>query len=322
MLSKRTAVFSLALLLTACSFGCGSNSKKTDRPSSRTEPASADTAEKSNGNEDTGKKSDKDPDLSLGMMDYAEKSRRTSANVTAKSLMLYITEVFTENDWISEQDIAYLNTSEGELAEQIRAYYDKDDTDYIIIFGDNGLPKNILVCEIHDKKEYIGISGDIEDAYEIKEMKWKKILERFGFEKGEYSDIKVKENDLVYTTEPKAEYDLDDPEVTAACELACTIGWEFNRGFSDEKLYKYGKWSKDTPFTADFEWDVPEHGDIEYITEMYGYQVGRVLCCDLDSKHMYVGDSDFGYGYDSFADKSWAEVLEHFGYTQGEYEEH
>lgn len=336
-MNKRIVTYGLALLLAAASFSCGKAEPQSEINSSGTETttaeetteAAADTSSPDDSTETTTKKKSSGSGLGFGMMGYVNKSKQATANADAKSLYNAVMCVFTENNWKCVNEKVYTGTAlSDDFQDKVLNYYEPiNELEYIIIMNDNGIPESLLCCKGTSRKDKIGIYGDVGDADEIREMKWKNVLEKFGFEYGSYTDIEFEEimdsagnNSNVYE-EPRG-LDLDDPDVNDSCTLAATIGWEFNRGFPDTPMYLYGKWSKDTPFTADFEWEVPKHGDIEYILETNGLQVINVYCWDCDRDKKYVGDANCGFGYLNFADKTWDDVLDYYGYTQGKYVEY
>ena len=326
MKAKRALLLSLALITAAAPFSCGRTEQKTETSSSERETAAettaAETSEKTTSAEN--KKDGKGIDLSFGMLGYVKKSKKSSANANASTLYKAICTVLTDKERKVADNVVYSHTeSEDELNKTVRETYfnPEKDLEYIMSLGEDGFPEWII-CSCNTKKDdYVGVFGNNSRADELREMNWAEVLKVFGYEQGEYSEVRLEK------IEPSTEtvsaqgtaLDLDDPDVMESCMLASTIGWEYNRGISDMPLYLYGKWSKDTPFTADFDWEVPQHGDIEFILEMYGRDVGRVLCWDTARDKKYVGDSDMGYGYNSFAGRTWDEVLEYFGYKQGEY---
>ena len=318
-MGKRAIILSLALMLTLSCFGCGKDAQKAAPKSEENTTEATETTEASSKYKDC-----KGVDLSLGMLDYVEKSRKSSANSTANVLFKAMLTVFVDHSWQCEQEIVYGTTAEGEVSEEMKKYFTDDkDFEYIVGFTDDGQPEWLICCGGTSRKDIVGIYGDVEDADGIRELKGKKVLAKYGFEYQKYTDFTVKEYEYTTSQQERPELDLDDPDVMDSCMLACTIGWEYNRGMPDMPLYRYGKWSKDTPFTSDFDWEVPEHGDIEYIVVMYGDEIGRVLCWDTSRDKKYVGDSDMGFGYGrSYADMTWDDVLKDFGYTQGEYIEY
>ncbi len=313
---KRTFLFGLVLLAAVSASGCASSSDKTEKEENTTSAAEETTAAETTSR----KKKEKS-----GMRGYLEKSRKARASSYAMS-MLHEAEFFLlDKECVADQDILYSCTSEGELGKYLRdscLLKDDEDIEFIMMFSDKGVPDRLILCKEYDDESYVGFCGDVKDSDILSDVKWSEVLKQYGFSKGKYTDLKLKKDNTVYTTEPRRELDLDDPDVEASCILASTIGWEFNRGTSDIPVYLYGKWSKDTPFTADFDWEVPEHGDIEYILEFNGFSVSQVFCWDCDRDKKYVGDSDMGFGYTNFIDKTWDDVLEYYGYTQGEYVEY
>ncbi len=334
MKAKRVLLLSLALLTAASSFGCGKESSKSEEKSSSKETTTETTEAEE---EKTTKKDKKGGDvldeLSLGMMGYVEKSKQTSANVKAKTLYHSVVCVLTDDEQKIANDIIYTKTGEGEFGKKVKEYFsDTEDIEYIVIPDDYGQPKSIICCEGTSRKDKVGVYGDIEDADELKELKWKKVLEKFGLEYGKYTDIKLEKDDNSYTgsnynttrEEPQG-IDFDDIDALESCDLAAAIAWEYNRGENDIPVYLYGKWSKDTPFTAITEggdWETPKHGDIEYVMEYNGFSVSKVYCWDTDRDKKYVGDTDFGYGYTNYVGKTWDDVLDYYGYKQGEYVEY
>lgn len=318
-MGKRAIIFSLALMLTLSCFGCGKDEQKAAPKSEENTTEAAETTEASEKYKDC-----KGVDLSLGMLDYVEKSRKSSANSTANILFKAMLTVFVDHSWQCEQEIVYGTTAEGEVSEEMKKYFTDDkDFEYIVGFTDDGQPEWLICCGGTSRKDIVGIYGDVEDADGIRELKWKKVLDKYGFEYQKYTDFTVKEYEYTTSQQERQELDLDDPDVEASCMLAVAIQKELYMTWEEDTLYLYGKWSKDTPFNKSSDWEFPEHGDIEYIVVMYGDEIGRVLCWDTSRDKKYVGDSDMGFGYGrSYADMTWDDVLKDFGYTQGEYIEY
>ena len=317
-MGKRAIIFSLALMLTLSCFGCGKDEQKAAPKSEENTTEAAETTEASEKYKDC-----KGVDLSLGMLDYVEKSRESSANSTANILFKAMLTVFVDHSWQCEQEIVYGTTAEGEVSEEMKKYFTDDkDFEYIVGFTNDGQPEWLICCGGTSRKDIVGIYGDVEDADGIRELKWKKVLDKYGFEYQKYTDFTVKEYEYTTSQQERHELDLDDPDVEASCMLAAAIQKELYMTWEEDTLYLYGKWSKDTPFNKSSDWEFPEHGDIEYIVVMYGDEIGRVLCWDTSRDKKYVGDSDMGFGYESYADRTWDDVLKEFGYTQGEYIEY
>ena len=331
MKAKRVLLMCLALLTAASSFGCGKDGSKSKEKSSKTEKTTEATEE------ETTKKDKKGGDvldeMSLGMLGYVEKSKQTSANINAKTLFHSVMCVLTDDEKKIANDIIYTKTGEGEFGEKVHEYFSElDPLEYIIIPDDNGQPEAVICCSGTSRKDKVGIYGDIEDADEIREMKWKKVLEKFGLEYGKYTDIELEKAEYDYTgsnysatqEEPRG-IDFDDVDAVESCDLAAAIAWEYNRGENDIPVYLYGKWSKDTPLTVlaeETDWEVPKHGDIEYVLEYNGFSVTNIFCWDTERDKKYVGDANMGYGYTNFVGKTWDDVLDYYGYKQGEYVEY
>ena len=338
MKAKRILLLSLALITAASSFGCGKESSKSEEKSSKAETTAEATEE---AEEETTKKDKKDSkggdvldEMSLGMLGYVEKSKQTSANVNASSIYKSIMTVLTDEESKFSGNIIYAKAGEGDFGEKLSEYYSPlNELEYVAIIDDYGQPKAVMCCEGTSRKDKVGVYGDVEDADDIRDMKWKKVLEKFGLEYGEYTDIKLEKVDNSYTgsnynttrEEPQG-IDFDDIDAVESCDLAAAIAWEYNRGENDIPVYLYGKWSKDTPLTAlAEEWvdfDIPKHGDIEYVMEYNGFSVTKVYCWDTERDRKYVGDADMGYGYTNFVGKTWDDVLDYYGYKQGEYVEY
>ncbi|MCR4794557.1 MAG: hypothetical protein K5898_05215 [Ruminococcus sp.] len=324
MKAKRALLLSLALLTVSASFSCGKEKSKSEEKS---EPETTTEAQETTEKKD---KSGSGLDLSFGMMSYVEKSKKVSANSHAKSIYNSIMTVLVDEESKFGNDIVYTKTGEGDFGEKVRNYFPTDkEFEYIVILDETGYPKAVMCCSGTSRKDKVGVYGDIEDADDIRELKWKKVLDKFGLEYGKYTDIKLEDDDYGYNSnnnnssyqEPEG-YDFNDKELMESCDLAAAIAWEYNRGKEDIPVYLYGKWSKDAPFTSDLDWEIPEHGDIEYVLEYNGISVTKLFCWDTARDKKYVGDCDFGYGYTNFVDKTWDDVLEYYGYTQGEYRQY
>ena len=324
-MGKRAFLFGLALLATVSVSGCKSPSEKNGKEDNSTTVTDETTTAKENTvSETTTRRKNKEK---TGMLGYVEKSKQSSANANAKTLYHSVMSVLTDDEKKIANDIIYTKTGEGEFGEKVNKYFiELDPLEYIVIPDEHGQPKVVLCCSGTSRKDKVGIYGDIEDADDIKELKWKKVLEKFGLEYGKYTDIELEKFDYSsnysYTHEEPQGIDFEDVDALESCDLASAIAWEYNLGETDIPVYLYGKWSKDTVFTADIDWEIPKHGDIEYVIEFNGFSVSKVFCWDTERDKKYVGDTDFGYGYTNFVDKTWDDVLEYYGYKQGEYVEY
>lgn len=319
-MKNRAFTFAAVFLMTLSAFSCGSTEQRAEK-AENTQAATMET--QTTAPTDAAEKSDKkgSADLSFGMMKYVKKSRRASADSAAFSLKNAMSSVIIDNEQKFANDMIYSNTGVGEFNKQIHeTYFDPDDElDYIVKMDEYGYPKWLLCCEGKKKRDYVGVYGDVEDAEEIKDMKWKDVLEKFGFEYGEYTDIKLEKAEHIQpSASTNIKYEgLDDLDL-----LALTIVWEYNIGTSQKPFYLYGKWGKDEPFTADLPWKAPEHGDMEFVIEMSGFQIGRVFCWEIGSDKSQVGMVNINGERYYLSESSWDEILSYFGYTQGEYIEY
>ena len=319
-MNKRAIICGLALLMAAASFSCGKTEPQAEISSSETETTQAEETTASDG-EDTNTNKKKSSS-GFGMMGYVKKSHQVSANVNAKSMHHAFTAYLVDNQLMADTDIIYSNTAVCDMSKEIKEYlYDEKDYDFIIKFDESHMPETILV-PYYEKNNFVG-SYPISDEYDG--MKWSEALEKYGFKAGEYTDIPLVESEdgqLGNTDVPEHNgLDLNDPDILESCQLAVAIGWEYNSGENDMPVYLYGKWNKDTPFVSNLNTSIPEHGDIEYVLEYNGYYVNKVFCWDCDRDKKFIGDTECGHDSLNFIDKTWDDVLEYYGFTQGEYVE-
>ena len=145
---------------------------------------------------------------------------------------------------------------------------------------------------------------------------WDEVLSYFGLKEGEYTNIYFDGFNEGSTTPT---LDKEDPDVANSCILAYSLAREYATDYSDKPAV-YGIRSKDDEFIKNTLWDIPSHGDIEYIIifDTSG-NLYRVLCWDTDRDKKYVGDSELGEDGDNIAELNWDDVLEKYGFKQGQY---
>ena len=111
MLKKRAFAFMAALLMTASAAGCGKKEPAAEQKAEvttaakTTEPATTAAGEK---------KSDKDGkgiDLTMGMLSYVKKSRKSSANAAASTLYKAINTVLVDKGQKFADNVIYSHTN-------------------------------------------------------------------------------------------------------------------------------------------------------------------------------------------------------------------
>ena len=173
-----------------------------------------------------------------------------------------------------------------------------------------------MVWNCSNEKKYVGCSGKIESIEEINAKNWDEVLTYYGLKEKEYTSIN---SDKVNESSTSPTLDKEDPDVANSCILAYSLAREYATDYSDKPAV-YGIRSKDEKFIKNTHWDIPAHGDIEYIIifDTSG-NLYRVLCWDTDKDKKYVGDSELGENGDNIAELNWDDVLEKYGFKQGQY---
>lgn len=340
-MNKKIFAFAAALLMTVSAFGCGNTGAGTDPDDEETVTSAEATEPTTEEEESTDENTDRDGsgiDLSFGMLGYVKKSKKSSANSAASSLYKASNTVLVDEEKKIAGDIVYSNTGEDNGFDQcIRKYFEPiDPLDYIIETDEYGQPKLILCSKAKKNDDYVGVFGDTKDIDELRDMRWQEVLDRYGFKYGAYTDIGLEDYDDSYQSTESSNYTgtvfpewvngngdkIDYENMSDLDLLALSIGMEYIWGESDKPFYYYGKWGADEPFTAAVPWKVPEHGDIEFVIELQGFETGRVMCWEVGSDKSQVGKYNFKGDRQYLSDSSWDEILEYMGYTQGEYVEY
>lgn len=320
-MKKRAILFALALLTAQAAFSCGKTETQTSISEEET-TAAATEAVTEESTESTTKRKSSGSGLGFGMMGYVKKSRMSAANANAASLYKSVCTVLVDDQQKISCDMIYSNTDENnELNKRMSDYFTPlDPLDYIMGVYENGQPKWLLCSRNNSKDRYVGVYGDIENAEELRDMKWADVLAHFGFNEKEYTDIPLEQDESMNNAvQERPTLDLQDKNIADPCILAGSIAYELYNSSDSEITDCYGIWSKDKPFTEADEDDIPEHGDIEYIVITNSLGIGNVFCWDCDRDKSYVGDSEFGFGYENVIGMNWDEVLEKYNYKQGEY---
>lgn len=320
-MKKRAILFGLTLLMASSAFSCGSTEPTEEVSSSETATANEVTSNESTVT--TISKSD------LEKMKYVRAKKKEIANKTANELYHAIFFYLKDNFAASNVDMIYGNTANDKFGRAIanRAELEKD-IDYIVFLNNATNSPETVIVRYSDNSKYIGVLSvdDDVDTEELSKLKWSEVLDMYGLTDGEYTKYEMNELDghtsMKYDDDSQ-EFGLSNTDADDATLLSLILYNEFNNNM-DIKLYKYGKWDKDMQFTEDYGFNVPEHGDIEYIAEFgVGFDfVGRVICHDCSSDEYSVGDTDQGFSYNSVKGKSWDEVVEGRGFTKGEYVEY
>lgn len=328
MLKKRAFAFAAALIMTVSAVSCGKTEQKAGSEIETTAAVPDTTASEGS----TSEKSDKKGiDLSFGMLGYVKKSKKSSANANASTLYKSIYSSITDIEKKFADNVIYSHTDgDDELDKYVReTYFTSDhDIEYILSTDNSGYPLWIICSRNTKSDDYVGVYGDNSRADELREMNWANVLKIYGYEQGEYTDVRLENEDFERTTEPQNQSigfgdgrSIDYNELDDLDLMALSIGMEYNFGTVQKPLYMYGVFGKDEPFTADVPWEMPEHGDTEFVIEMDGVQIGRVMCWETGTDKSLVGNFNLHGERYYLSDSSWDDILEYFGYTQGEYVE-
>ena len=331
-MNRRALTCALAVLLTVSVFGCGREDKRADpeenttaaETTASTAPASAEETQEEN----AARRKNKD---GFGMLGYVRKSKKSSENSIAATLTRAMCCVLVDKEKKIAGDVVYSHSDgEDELNKNVRDTYfsPAEDIEYIMGTDESGYPKWLLCSKNTNKDRYVGVYGNIDNANELRDMKWPEVLKLYSFREKEYTGITL-ENDV------QADQDVQTQRITLGDGtpikyegldrldlLALSIGMEYMVGVSQKPFCYYGRWGADEAFTADVPWEVPEHGDMEFIIELSGFEIGRVMCWETDTDKSLVGKYNFKGERQYLSGSSWDEVLEYFGYTQGEYVEY
>lgn len=322
-MNKRIITFAAALLLSAALSGCGKNEPQTSIISEKETTAASTEAVTGESTESTTKKKSSGTGLGFGMMGYVKKSKQSSINADASSLYKSVCCVLVDEQQKITCDTVYSNTDENdEINKTSREQYytPLEPLDYIMGIDKNGQPEWIVCSRNTSKNRYVGVFGNVENADELRDMKWADVLAHFGFNEKEYTDIPLeKDESMNNAVQERTTLDLNDKNVSDPCMLAEGIAYVLYNSYDSELKDCYGIWPKDKPFTDVPEEDIPEHGDIEYIVLTDACGISNVFCWDCDRDKSYVGDSYFGFGYEKVVGLNWDVVLEKYNYKQGEY---
>ena len=337
---NRVFAFAAALILTLAASSCGKTAQghKDEDEDITTADVTAETVTTAAEEQET---DEKDGDgLTIGMLGYVKKSRKASANANASTLYKSIACLLQDYNKKFGNDIIYSNTRVGGFNRKLREtyFYSVDELDYIISVDEYGQPVWVLCSR--GKKAETGAYGDIEDIDELRDMKWNEVLQKYGFEQSEYTDIELEDIDYESSSsqsqQPGGGYNptasqsitmvdgnsINYQEVDDLDLIALSIGMEYDFGISQKPFFYYGVFGRDEPFTADVPWEMPEHGDVEFVIEMTGAEIGRVMCWEKDTDKSLVGSYNLRGERYYLSDSNWDEILEYFGYTQGEYIEY
>ena len=273
-MTKRALLLSLALITAAASITARRQAAEKEPAAER--EAEATTAAKTTEPATTAageKKSDKDGkgiDLTMGMLSYVKKSRKSSANATASTLYKAINTVLVDKGQKFADNVIYSHTDgTDELNKYMHdTYYSpEEDIEYIMSADDDGYPLWVLCSKNTKKDDYVGAFGSNSRADELREMNWADVLKIYGYEQGEYSDIRLEKDESAYNTQPAQKSisfgdgrTINYRSLTTLTLWRCLSAWSTLRHLRSP--YLYGVFGKDSPLPL-MTWEMPEHGDIE-----------------------------------------------------------
>lgn len=154
-----------------------------------------------------------------------------------------------------------------------------EDVEYIAFVNEEGFAEDVLCWICSYDKKYVCIAKKYDSNLKDDFENWNEVLEYFDLKEGEYTNIYSDESEKSATTPT---LDKEDPDVADSCILAYSLAREYALDYSDDNAV-YGILSKDEEFTKNSLWDIPSHGNIEYIIifDAEG-NLYRVLCWDTD----------------------------------------
>ncbi|MBP5432285.1 hypothetical protein [Ruminococcus sp.] len=302
MRHKKTILFSIIIISTLCFISCGKDTKDSLSSSQNTETqTSHDTSDTNITN--TTKVSDDD-----------SQGKKSSSRTMASGIGM---EYFCNESPLPNMVYGHIrdNSEFGNYFFSIHKSLDED-VEYIAFVNEEGFAEDVLCWICSYEKKYVGIAKKYDSNLKDDFENWDEVLSYFGLKEGEYTNI-YSDGFNEGSTTPIL--DKEDPDVANSCILAYSLAREYATDYSDKPAV-YGIRSKDDGFIKNTLWDIPSHGDIEYIIifDTSG-NLYRVLCWDTDKDKKYVGDSELGENGDNIAELNWDDVLEKYGFKQGQY---
>ena len=302
MRHKKTILFSIIIISTLCFISCGKDTKDSLSSSQNTETqTSHDTSDTNITN--TTKVSDDD-----------SQGKKSSSRTMASGIGM---EYFCNESPLPNMVYGHIrdNSEFGNYFFSIHKSLDED-VEYIAFVNEEGFAEDVLCWICSYEKKYVGIAKKYDSNLKDDFENWDEVLSYFGLKEGEYTNI-YSDGFNEGSTTPTL--DKEDPDVANSCILAYSLAREYATDYSDKSAV-YGIRSKDDEFIKNTLWDIPSHGDIEYIIifDTSG-NLYRVLCWDTDRDKKYVGDSELGEYGDNIAELNWDDVLEKYGFKQGQY---
>lgn len=302
MQHKKTILFSIIIISAICLISCGKDNKESLSSSQNTEAQTTVDITDTNINNTT--------DVS----DDDSQGKRSSSRTMASGIGM---EFFCNESPLPNMVYGHIrdNSEFGNYFFSIHKSLDED-VEYIAFVNEEGFADDVLCWICSYDKKYVGIAKKYDSNLKDDFENWDDVLSYFDLKEGEYTNIysdERKEN----STSPTL--DKEDPDVANSCILAYSLAREYALEYSDKPAI-YGIRSKDDEFIKNTQWDIPSHGDIEYIIifDTSG-SLYRVLCWDTDRDKKFVGDSELGESGDNIAELNWDDVLEKYGFKQGQY---
>lgn len=317
-MKKRSLTALLCVMLAVPFFsGCGKDKNASGSDSSATEPETTTAVTETTSEEDTTEEKE-----TTSESDGIWMHTQGNANTMAAGIRMDSAAFFYQLDPLPK--VIYGHIQDGsefgnDFVSQHKSIGEQD-IEYLMFLNDDGFADFVMCWICSYDKNMVGCGGriEIEESIlsEVDTSNWDEVLAHYGLKEGEYTYIYSGED----KKEEVKELDLEDTDVGESCILASALAKEDEYLFSGDNAVCYGLRKKDEPFT-DQSFEVPSHGDIEYVIVYDNMgKLYRVLCWDCDRDKRYVGDTDLGV-FDDLAASGWDKVLEKYGFKQGEYTE-
>lgn len=306
MRHKKTILFSIIVISTLCFISCGKDNKESLSSSKNAETQITVDITDTNLNNTT------------AVSDDDSQGKQSSSDIMASALRIDSASFFYQLDPLPKIIYSHIH-DDSEFGKEFISLHksvESEDVEYLIFLNEEGFAEYTICWICRYDKQYVGCGGKMDSIDEINVHNWDEVLAYYGLKEGEYTNI-YSDGFNEGSTTPTL--DKEDPDVANSCILAYSLAREYATDYSDKPAV-YGIRSKDDEFINNRLWDIPSHGDIEYIIifDTSG-NLYRVLCWDTDRDKKYVGDSGLGEDGDNIAELNWDDVLEKYGFKQGQY---
>lgn len=318
---KKRSLTALLCVMLAVPFlsGCGKDKNAYESSTSATEPETTTAATETTSEEDTtGEKETTSESDGIWM------HTQGNANTMAAGIRMDSAAFFYQLDPLPKIVYSHIQDESDfgkDFVSQHKSIGDQD-IEYLMFLNDDGFADFVMCWICSYDKNIVGCGGriEIEEGIlsEVDTSNWDEVLAYFGLKAGEYTYIYPDEAKEIPTAET---LNKEDPDVNESCILAYSLAQEYELDYSGEAAV-YGVRRKDEEFIRYVYhlWDIPYHGDIEYIMVFDNtVRRPRIFCWDMDRDKKYVGDSELGECGDNIATLGWDKVLEKYGFKQGDY---